>query len=303
MIYSVAHRTIYEYSESVSISQHILRLRPRATNRQRLLECNLEIEPFPAAASHYTDRYGNSITYVAIEGGHHELVVSVHSRVELSPTPALDPSASPEWECVRDLCAADATAEAVEASEFIYESPLIRTREEYTDYASESFEPGRPFLEGAEDLMGRIFKDFKFDPTATTVATPLHEVFQNRRGVCQDFAQLQIAFLRSLGLPGRYVSGYLETDPPPGKPRMVGADASHAWVAVFCPGIGWVDMDPTNNVIPSGRHITVGWGRDYSDATPIRGVILGGGRHKLSVAVDVLRVDETPASAVKKETA
>jgi transglutaminase-like putative cysteine protease len=301
MIYRVAHKTSYDYSESVSISQHVLRLHPRSTPRQEVLDCSIEIEPKPTAISSYHDRYGNSVTYAAIEGGHQELIVHASSRVALRALPPVHLAASPEWEYVRGLCAADATAEAVEASEFIHDSPYISTRPEYADYAAESFEHGCPILEGAVGLMERIHKDFKFDASATTIATPLREVFQNRRGVCQDFAHLQIALLRSIGLPARYVSGYLETDPPPGKPRLVGADASHAWVSVFCPGTGWVDLDPTNNILPTLRHITIGWGRDYADATPIRGVILGGGRHKLKVAVDVLREEEVPSASTSPD--
>jgi transglutaminase-like putative cysteine protease len=182
---------------------------------------------------------------------------------------------------------------ALEASDFIFDSPLIRARESYLHYAQVSFTPGRPILEAALDLTKPIHSDFKFDPTATSVATPLEEVFKHRRGVCQDFAHFQIGCLRSLGLPARYVSGYVETDPPPGQQRLAGADASHAWVSLFCPGLGWLDVDPTNNMVPSSRHITVAWGRDFSDISPIRGVILGSGEHRLKVAVDVVPLTES----------
>jgi transglutaminase-like putative cysteine protease len=157
-------------------------------------------------------------------------------------------------------------------------------------YAAASFPAGRPTLEALLDLTQRIYRDFTYDPRATTVSTPLNQVWRTRRGVCQDFAHFQIGCLRALGLPARYVSGYLVTKPPPGKPRLVGADASHAWVALYCPGVGWIDADPTNNVLPAEHHITVAYGRDFSDVSPVKGVILGGGHHTLSVAVDVTPV-------------
>lgn len=289
MIYSVAHRTIYNYSEPVSLSHHILRLHPRSSTRQRVLESELRIEPAPIVSSDYADRFGNQIVFVSIEGGHQQLVVESHSVVDVFMPPPLDPTETPAWESVCEMCAKNPLGDALEAAEFLYDSPLVRAKQEYTAYARPSFYQGRPLLEAAIELTGRIFADFKFDPAATTVATPLHEVFKNRRGVCQDFAQLQIACLRSMGLPARYVSGYLETDPPPGKSRLVGSDASHAWISIYCPGAGWIDLDPTNNVVPANRHITMGWGRDYSDISPVRGVILGGGKHKLVVEVDVVR--------------
>ena len=176
----------------------------------------------------------------------------------------------------------------VAAAPYSFDSPCVRRDDRLASYAAMSFTPGRPLLEAALDLTSRIFHEFKYDPTATSVSTPTMEVFEKRRGVCQDFAHLEIGCLRSLGLAARYVSGYLLTDPRPGQPRLVGADASHAWLSVFCPGHGWVDLDPTNNVIPSMRHVTVAWGRDYGDVCPIKGVFLGGGSHWMTVAVDVV---------------
>jgi transglutaminase-like putative cysteine protease len=199
---------------------------------------------------------------------------------------------------VRDFTRGRQIGPTLDASEFLYDSPLIKGDDDFADYARPSFPKNRPILEAVLDLTGRLHKDFKFDPKATTIATPLEEVFKNRRGVCQDFAHLEIACLRSLGLPARYVSGYLETDPPPGKPRLTGADASHAWVSFYCHGIGWLDIDPTNNLIPGTRHITVACGRDYSDVSPVRGVILGTGDHKLKVSVDVVPVND-PSHAAK----
>jgi transglutaminase-like putative cysteine protease len=178
------------------------------------------------------------------------------------------------------------------AREFIYPSPKIKSQADFANYATPSFSRDRPVLEAVLHLTDRIHREFKFDPKATSVATPLEDVLKSRRGVCQDFAQLEIGFLRSMGIPARYVSGYLETDPPPGRPKLAGADASHAWISFFCPGTGWIDVDPTNNLLPSHRHITVAWGRDYSDVSPIRGVILGSGEHSLKVAVDVIPMHE-----------
>jgi transglutaminase-like putative cysteine protease len=188
----------------------------------------------------------------------------------------------------------------LDAFEYLYDSPYIPTSEELAAYAMPSFVPGRPLLAAVLDLTRRIFEEFEFDSTATTVATPPGEVLKIKRGVCQDFAHLEVGCLRSIGLSARYVSGYLETEPPPGKPKLAGADVSHAWISVFCPGIGWVDVDPTNNILASEHHITIGWGRDYGDVSPIRGVLLGGGTHSLSVGVDVVRIEiETPLMAAE----
>jgi transglutaminase-like putative cysteine protease len=181
----------------------------------------------------------------------------------------------------------DRTPASLDAYQFVFESPRIRPSAEFAKYAAPSFQPGRPFVEALLDLTARIYKEFKFDSKATSVRTPAEEVLKKRRGVCQDFAHLQIACLRSLNLPARYVSGYLRTYPPPGRPRLIGADASHAWVSAYCPGLGWMDVDPTNNVVPSYNHIMLAWGRDYGDVSPLRGVIVGGRDHTLKVAVDV----------------
>jgi len=186
----------------------------------------------------------------------------------------------------------DLSPSVLDAGEFAFDSPLVPLDTPFTDYARESFPPGRNLLAAVLELTARIHRDFKFDPTATTVATPLARVLEQRRGVCQDFAHLQIACLRSLGLPARYVSGYLETVPPPGQAKLLGADASHAWVSFFCPGLGWIDVDPTNNLLPSMQHITLGWGRDYGDVSPIRGVLVGGEEHTLTVSVDVVALGE-----------
>jgi transglutaminase-like putative cysteine protease len=200
-------------------------------------------------------------------------------------------SQSPAWETVRDAVASDHSPEGTDAYQFVFDSIRVSAKPELALYARESFSPGRPLLEAVFDLTTRIHQDFRFDPKATEVTTPVETFFEKRRGVCQDFSHLQIACMRSLGLPARYVSGYLRTLPPAGGTRLVGADASHAWCAAWCPGFGWVDFDPTNNCVPSDGHITLAWGRDYSDVSPIRGVLLGGAKHSLKVGVDVMPLE------------
>ena len=292
MIYLVTHRTTYAYSSDVTVSQHVARLRPRNLPFQTCLAHDLTIAPAPACMSDREDYFGNATTFFAMDGAHRELSVTAHSKVEISTPVWPTPAETAPWDAVAEEGTA---ALPLEAQEFLYPSTFVPTLSVLAEYAQTSFAPKRPLLEAACDLTRRIFADFAFDPTATTVATPLDTVIQTKRGVCQDFAHLEIGCLRALGFAARYVSGYLETLPPPGKPKLVGADASHAWVQLYVPAFGWVDLDPTNNTLPSGRHITVAWGRDFDDVSPIRGVIAGGGKHVLSVAVDVM-----PVSVVEK---
>ena len=287
-LFEIQHTTSYEYHAPVTVSHHLMRLTPRALPRQRLLEHGIEVHPTPAATNLRVDYFGNDVTFASIEQTHRQLSVTSRSRVAVSPAFIPDSSETPAWETVRGMCRVDRTMSVLEASEFTFASPLIPVAPEFADFASSSFEPEKPILDAVTDLTARIHREFRFDATATTVSTPLAEVLEKRRGVCQDFAHLQIACLRALGLPARYVSGYLETVPPPGQTRLVGSDASHAWVSFFCPGIGWIDVDPTNNLFPSMQHITLGWGRDYSDVSPVHGVILGAGKHELRVSVDVV---------------
>ena len=268
-----------------------MRLTPRALTRQKLLEHDIEVHPTPAATNQRIDYFGNDVTFATIERTHRQLSVISRSRVAVSPAFIPDAGETPGWETVRGLCRADRTASVLEATEFTFASPLVPVEPVFAEFAASAFEPGRPILDAVTELTARIHREFKFDPTATTISTPLAEVLEKRRGVCQDFAHLQIACLRALGLPARYVSGYLETVPPPGQTKLVGSDASHAWLSFFCPGIGWMDVDPTNNLFPSMQHITLGWGRDYSDVSPLRGVILGAGKHDLNVAVDVVSLN------------
>jgi transglutaminase-like putative cysteine protease len=292
LLYEVVHTTENDYSQSVAVSHHLARLNPRVLPYQERLLHELQIEPPPAVITTHTDYFGNAVTFFAMQGAHKHLTVRARSRVAVQATPRPAPADTPPWES-----AADRTALPLEALELLFDAASVPTSADLRAYARASFPPGRPLLDAALDLTRRIHEDFTFDREATTVTTPLADVFKSRRGVCQDFARLEIACLRSLGLPARYVSGYLETMPPPGRPRLIGADASHAWLAVYSPGTGWIHVDPTNNVMPSQRHVTVAWGRDYHDVSPIHGVILGGGTHTLRVNVDVVRVAEsTPAA-------
>ena len=293
MIYRLNHTTTYHYSGAVSLSHHLLRLRPRDLPRQRCLHNDLHIEPRPDVLCAHRDYFGNAISFLTIEGSHRRLLITSRSEVEVKAPTMPDPAQTPAWERVRDIVP-DGDAESfLQACEFLYASPLIKKQPEFAAYAAPSFPPGRPLLEAVLDLTARMHADFTFDPEATSVATPLLEVFQTRRGVCQDFAQLEIGFLRTMGVPARYISGYLETEPPPGQARLAGADASHAWVSFLCPGAGWIDVDPTNNLLVASRHITLGWGRDYSDVSPIRGIIIGSGEHSMDVAVDVIPMPES----------
>ena len=292
-LFQLTHATTYQYQSPVTVSHHLLRVTPRRLPRQFRLEHRIETLPAPAALSCRTDYFGNETAFVTIEGAHRLLTVTSHARVAVGPAFIPEPAETPEWEMVRWLCGCDRSSAVLEATEFTFASPNVPLDPVFADYASATFTPGRSILDAALDLIARIHTDFKFDASATNVATPVLEVLRNRRGVCQDFAHFALACLRSLGLPARYVSGYLETIPPPGQPRLAGADASHAWLSLYCPGIGWIDLDPTNNCLPSMRHITAAWGRDYTDVSPIRGVLIGSGDHTLSVAVDVIPLGVT----------
>jgi transglutaminase-like putative cysteine protease len=291
MIYKIVHRTTYKYKYPVSMSSHVATLRPRSLRRHNLEKSELQIVPSPAVMTERTDYFGNHQYFFTIEEPHDELIVESRSRVVMSGVSPDLHQPSPAWEEIVGSLPDDLKSEAIEAYQFRFESPRIRLRPEFARYAQQSFTPGRPFVEGLLDLTTRIHRDFRFDSKVTTVRTTIEEVFRKKRGVCQDFAHVQIACLRSINLPARYVSGYLRTYPPPGQPRMVGADASHAWVSAFCPGLGWIDVDPTNDVVPSTGHVTIAWGRDFSDVSPLHGLILGGGAHTLKVGVDLEAIE------------
>lgn len=290
MNYRITHRTLYEYAAPVSVSQHVARLRPRDTPMQACEDFSLEIGPLPALRKTRTDYFGNELCLFSIQEVHQRLEIVTQSRVSVKTRTSLQLENSPAWEDVARIFQDPVSPEVVEPYQFVFDSPQVRASVELADYARESFAKDTPLLVGAKELTRRIFKDFKYDPKATTVATPLEEVWQKRRGVCQDFAHLGIACMRSLGLPARYVSGYLRTHPPEGKPRLVGADASHAWFRVFSPGLGWVGFDPTNNCIPGEEHIVVAYGRDFGDVSPVAGILTGGGAHEVQVSVDVAEI-------------
>ena len=285
MKYKITHRTTYKYKYPVSVGNHVACLKPRTLPNHQAAQSELHISPAPVTRTERVDFFGNTLCFFTIQEPHRELVVEGHSEVDVQPTDQAY-GALP-WEEAAGSLATDHTPEGLEAYQFEFESPRIRIRSEFADYARQSFTPRRPTEEALLDLTARIHHDFRFDSKGTNVRTPPEEVFKKRRGVCQDFAHVQIACLRSLNLAARYVSGYLRTYPPPGKPRLIGADASHAWVSAYCPGTGWIDVDPTNNVVPSDGHVTLAWGRDYSDVSPLRGLVLGGGTHTLRVGVDM----------------
>ncbi len=294
--YRIEHDTAYDYSQTVSVSHHLGRLRPLDNDWQTLHEFRLRIDPEPSQRVDDIDYFGNRVDRFFLQEAHDRLVVRVFSDVEVGCPDWKPDMPSPAWEGVRDGIARDRSRGGLVAYECCFRSPLVPVGEKFADYARASFGEGRPLVEAAMDLTKRINAEFSFDATATTVSTPVSEVLEDRRGVCQDFAHLQIACLRSLGLPARYVSGYVRTEPPPGKPRLVGVDATHAWVAVFCPGLGWVEFDPTNRCLALNNHVRVAYGRDFGDVSPLRGTVVGGGWQKLSIGVTMRPSDEDEAS-------
>jgi transglutaminase-like putative cysteine protease len=294
MLYEVEHQTRYVHAGRVSTSRHLGYLTPRTLSRQAVHQHTINIDPYPAEHVARADAFGNSVTQFSILTSYTELDVTSRSLVEVWPRSAsgqvVDPDVSLAWEDARQLGVFRVNAPFDEPAEFRYRSPYIEPAAEVADFARPSMTPGRPLLAAAIELMHRIHDEFRFDAAATSITTPVTRVLAERGGVCQDFAHLQIACLRSFGLAARYVSGYLLTDPPPGQPRLVGADASHAWLSVWCPPFGWVDLDPTNAVLPDERHVTTAWGRDYGDVSPLRGVVLGSAAHELYVGVSVVPV-------------
>jgi transglutaminase-like putative cysteine protease len=293
-VYNIQHRTKYQYASPVSVGDHVACLKPRSFAQNRLVRNTLIIEPKPTTLTERVDYFGNVLSFFTVEQPHKELIVESLSQVVVDPD--VGKTRAPVrsdvgWECSTTPLARDHSAEGLAAFQFQFESPRIRKRAEFAEYALQSFLPGRPMQEALLDLTRRIHGDFKFDSKVTTVRTPTEEVFKKRRGVCQDFAHLEIACLRSIGVAARYVSGYLRTYPPPGRERLVGADASHAWVSAYSRELGWLDVDPTNNVAPTDGHVTLAWGRDYSDVSPLRGLILGGGGGSMKVEVDMEPVE------------
>ncbi|PLX91321.1 MAG: transglutaminase [Desulfuromonas sp.] len=299
MKYRVTHMTAFVYEGLVGHCYNEARLLPCQHPQQKVLSTELNIDPAPDDHYQRYDYFGNWTNYFSIFKPHEKLEVTATSEVEVSVSPQLNMIESLPWEMVREKLRNVRSGELVEISQFCLSSPSIRVDELLADYAQPSFSAGRPLLDAVHDLMQRIFNEFTYDPDFSTISTPLKQVLEHRSGVCQDFAHLAIGCLRSQGLPARYVSGYVETLPPPGQERLVGADASHAWFSVYQPGIGWVDFDPTNNQMPQEQYITVAHGRDYGDVTPLKGVAYGGGEHELKVSVDVMRLDEQKQDSQK----
>jgi transglutaminase-like putative cysteine protease len=289
--YQIFHDTHYHYDSPVSLAQQLAHLWPRDCAWQRCTDRQLQISPEPTSRRDELDVFGNPLTRLAFERPHDELLVNASLTIEVLPRPVLDFNRSAAWEDTRSTLTYNSQSlspERLEACRYRFESPYVHLKRNFVEFSESCFPAGRPLLLGVQALMEKIFSEFTFDAEATQVATPLVEVLERRRGVCQDFAHLMLACVRSRGLAARYISGYLLTQPPPGQPRLIGADASHAWVSVFCPELGWVDFDPTNNVQPALEHITLAWGRDFSDVSPLRGVILGGGNHDPEVRVTVM---------------
>jgi len=289
--YRITHKTHYRYTDPVAICQNQVMMIPRELPRVRCRETKVQILPPPGLSSSHVDYYGNPVHTFSIEAAHRELTVVVSSDVEVTATAFPPADQSERWESVRDSIAEGTNPDWFSLYEFRFASSMVSTGSKFAEYAGESFYPNRPILEAGLDLTKRIHRDFKYDVTATRVDTTADQAFGLRAGVCQDFAQIEIACLRSIGLAARYVSGYLRTVPPPGKPRLVGADQSHAWASLYAgQRIGWVDLDPTNACLVATDHVPISVGRDYGDVAPMRGVVLGGGSTSLSVSVDVVPI-------------
>jgi transglutaminase-like putative cysteine protease len=288
MNFEIVHTTEYQYEDSISLCHNTARLSPRARTGQSCKRTTMRILPQPDAMGEYMDYFGNKVVYFAIQQEHKKLVVTATSLVALDPSAFLLDHSQMSWEEAKRLMN-EITPEFLDARAFMLETAMTSITPDIFAYARRSFSPGRSLYEAVLELMNRIHLDFEFMPGLTTIATPLDHVMDQHKGVCQDFAHLAIACIRSQGLSARYVSGYVETIPPPGKEKLSGVDASHAWFSVFVPQTGWIDFDPTNNMVPSDQHITIGWGRDYSDITPLKGVVFSSGQHALTVSVNVKR--------------
>ena len=289
MRFRVRHRTTYEYTEPVQLSHHAAHLRPREVDGQHITRVAVTIRPEPAVLhDDGQDYFGNPTTFFTIQSPHSTLEIESFFLVDTSQQPPLPQLAVPAWDSVRLDTWPGGRGLDESVMDYVFASPQVPVLAEAAEYAAPSFPPGRPLTDALMDLTRRIHEDFAFDPEATSVGTPLLTVFAERKGVCQDFAHVGIACARAMGLAARYVSGYIRTIAPEGREKLVGADASHAWLSVFQPGWGWLDLDPTNNMVAGQDHIVVAWGRDYDDVSPVRGVVLGGGDHQVHVAVDVV---------------
>ena len=293
MKYRVRHITEYTYGAPVSLCYNMAHLLPRDTQNQRCINQKIQINPPPVYQNSNEDYFGNQTFYFSIQEAHKKLVIDVSSDFEIEASNIQQKLTSHTMTCgsLRKLLNTPDTPELRMAKEYLLDSPQIQNSDDLKAYAKSTFVDDAPLLQAAMDFTHKIFTEFTFDPNTTTIATPLEQVLEQRSGVCQDFAHLAIGCLRSVGIPARYMSGYLETLPPPGQEKLVGADASHAWFSIFIPDLGWVEFDPTNDLMPNDQHIVTAWGRDYSDVTPLQGVIFeGGGYQELAVSVDVRRV-------------
>ncbi len=289
MIYDIRHQTLYEYGSTVTFSNCALRLLPKDGPGQTVLASELLITPEPAQMIERICFFGNRLTFLTIETAHRKLIVEARTSVEVDrPEPPIL-SATPAFETVREEAFGSDSLDKESPAHFLHPSRLAPRFEPASDYARASFPAGRPILEGANELMRRIKADFKYDTKATVVSTPISEAFEKRHGVCQDFAHIMIAGLRGIGLPAAYISGYIRTIPPPGKERLEGADAMHAWVSVWCGAThGWVDLDPTNSIMIGNDFIVLAKGRDYADISPVAGIILGSREQDVDARVDVV---------------
>jgi transglutaminase-like putative cysteine protease len=286
----VTHRTEYVYGEAVSLSHNVARLRPRNTSTQTLLNHDLSLSPVANTRTDGIDYFGNDVTWFSLQEPHTELVITAQSDVEVSLALRPDISHGPSWEQVRQTLLEAVGPPLIHAREFCLDSPHVQRTPAFAEFALPSFPAGRPYLEAVLEFTERIHRECEFLPGSTHVGTPVSDVLRTKRGVCQDFAHLEITCLRSLGLAARYVSGYIVTIPRGDQPRLAGADVSHAWISVFHPDFGWMDFDPTNGIMPSDGHVTVAWARDYDDVGPVRGVMIGGRRQEMEVSVDVVPI-------------
>jgi transglutaminase-like putative cysteine protease len=292
VIYDIRHVTTYAYEFPVSFARCSLRLEPRSGDGQQLIAHSVEIRPRPAERTSRRDFFGTHTESIVFEAAHRHLRIDSRSRVSVARTAPGRAAPSPPWESVREAALQATSLGPASPVSYVFASSLVPVLSPVTAYAAESFPACSGVLGAAVDLMHRIRTQFKYDPKATVISTPLREVFDKRHGVCQDFAHVMIAGLRGLGLPAAYVSGYLRTIPPPGKPRLQGADATHAWASVWCgPDLGWIGFDPTNDLLVENDHIVLGVGRDFADVSPVDGIIVGSRKQKLNVAVDVVVVE------------
>ena len=285
--YHVLHQTHYRYADEVVSSHNEAHLLPRDLATQTPSKVQLRIDPAPDTVRWHKDYFGNDVVLFNLRMAHRELTIRTESDVALAPARKLEPARSVPWEEVASLVRSARTPEALEAYEYVFDSPFVAASEALAAYARPSFAARRPLAQAVLDFAHRIHEEFRYDPEATTLETPVEAALRERHGVCQDFAHVMIGGLRSLGLPARYVSGYLKSRSEKPEGELIGSEASHAWVAAWCPSLGWFQVDPTNDLVPSDRHIVLAWGRDYDDVSPVKGVTLGGGSHTVEVTVQV----------------